>query len=59
MEPDDTIELEGWITTSHPFSTTSGMRAPQSQFGHACPHITGSWLAFSQGKALKEKGWLR
>ncbi len=58
MEPDDRIELEGWIMTSHPFSTTSGIRAPRSQFGHARPHITGSRLAFSEGKALKGKGWL-
>jgi hypothetical protein len=59
MEADDRIELEGAITTSHPFSTTSGMRAPQSQFGHARPHITGSRLAVGEGKALKGKGWLR
>jgi hypothetical protein len=59
MEPDDSTELESPITTSHPFSTKSEMRAPQLRLGHARPHNTGCRIAVSEDEALTRKGWLR
>ena len=59
MELDDRIELESRITTSHPFSTESGTRAPRLHLGHARRHITGSWVSVSDDNALTGKGWLR
>lgn len=59
MEMGRTAEPESRITTSHPFSTTLGMRAPESLAGHARWHGTCSRAAVCEDEALKEKGWPR